>query len=56
MEADYSFMGVFSGVNADFDAFSGIAVGGDPDITVGAPAGPNANRALSRTQWMRAVR
>ena len=47
MEGDYSFVGVFSGVEGVFDAFSGIQVGGDSDITVGAPAGPNANRSLS---------
>ena len=47
MGGDYSFMGLFSGVDADFDAFDGIAVGGDSNLTVGAPAGPNANRSLS---------
>ena len=47
MESDYSFMGVFSGVDADTDPFSGVQVGGDSNITVGAPAGPNATRSLS---------
>ena len=47
MGGDYSFMGVFSGVDADTDPFSGVQVTGDSDITVGAPAGPNATRSLS---------
>ena len=34
-EEDYSFMGSFSGVLLDFEAFSGIEVGGDSSVTVG---------------------
>ena len=32
MEGDHSFTGVFSGVDADFDAFSGVQVGGASSI------------------------
>ncbi len=47
VSGDYSFMGVFSGVDADFDTFDNVEVGGASDITVGAPAGPNASRSFS---------
>jgi hypothetical protein len=42
-EGDYSFTGVFSGVDANFDAFSGVQVGGDSSITVAAPTTPPAS-------------
>ena len=52
VEGAHSFTGVFSGVDADFDPFSGVQVGGDPSITVAAtttpPAsGPTASRSFS---------
>ena len=49
VEGDHPFGGLFSGVEADFDAFSGVQVGGDPSIEVGPPAGPNAKRSFSAT-------
>ena len=44
-----TFSGEFSGVLADFNAFSGVQVGGTSSITVEAPAtsGPTASRSLS---------
>ena len=47
MEGDYSFMGVFSGVEGVFDSILRDTGWRRSDITVGAPAGPNANRSLS---------
>ena len=47
MEGDHAFTGVFSGVDAAVEAFSGVEVGGDPSITVGPAAGPNASRSFS---------
>jgi hypothetical protein len=52
VEGDHSFTGVFSGVNAAFEAFSGVRVGRDSSITVAAtttpPAsGPTASRSFS---------
>ena len=49
VEGDHPFSGDFSGVDAGFDAFSGVQVGGDPSIEVGPPAGPNAKRSFSAT-------
>ena len=40
MEGDHSFTGVFSGVDADFDAFSGEQVGGASSLTVAATTTP----------------
>ena len=40
MEGDHSFTGVFSGVDADFDAFSGVQVLGDSSIMVAATTTP----------------
>ena len=47
VEGAHPFTGVFSGVDGGFEAFSGVQVGGDSSITVGPPAGPNANRSFS---------
>ena len=47
MEGGHSFTGVFSGVDAAFDAFSGVQVGGASSLAVGPPAGPNASRSFS---------
>ena len=47
VEGGHSFTGVFSGVDADFDPFSGVQVGGDSSVAVGPPAGPNASRSFS---------
>ena len=47
MEGDYSFTGVFSGIDAAVDPFSGVQVGGDSSIAVGPAAGPNASRFFS---------
>ena len=47
VEGDHSFTGVFSGVDADFDAFDGVQVGGDSSIAVGPAAGPSASRSFS---------
>ena len=47
VEGDHSFTGVFSGVDTDFEAFSGVQVDGESSITVGPPAGPHARRSLS---------
>ena len=49
VEGDHSFTGVFSGVDAGFESFSGVQVGGDPSLTVRpAPAvGPSASRSFS---------
>ena len=49
VEGDHSFTGDFSGVDAAFDAFSGVQVGGDSSITVEAttPSGPSAGRSFS---------
>ena len=47
MEGEHAFTGVFSGVDAAVDPFSGVEVGGDPSITVGPAAGPNASRSFS---------
>ena len=44
---DHPFTGVFSGVDAAVDAFSGVQVGGDASIAVGPAAGPNASRSFS---------
>ena len=47
VEGDHSFTGDFSGVDAAFDAFSGVQVGGDSSIAVGPAAGPSASRSFS---------
>ena len=51
VRGDYSFMGVFSGVDANTDPFVGVQVVGDSNIMVAAttplPGGPNASRSLS---------
>ena len=52
VEGDHSFTGVFSGVDAGFESFSGVQVGGDPSIKVAAPttppaSEPNASRSFS---------
>jgi hypothetical protein len=47
---DHDFRGVFSGVDANFDPFDDVRVGGDPILTVQAPApttGPRASRSFS---------
>ena len=59
-EGDYSFTGVFSGVDANFDAFSGVQVRGDSSITVGVVAPepePQVNRApaFSRSSTTRPI-
>ena len=46
MEGDHPFTGVFSGVVLNFDAFSGVQVGGDASIAVGLAAGPTASRSF----------
>ena len=40
VERDHSFVGVYSGVEPNFDAFSGVQVGGDSSITVAATTTP----------------
>ena len=60
VEGDHSFTGVFSGVDADFESFSGVQVGGDPSIKVGVVAPepePQVNRApaFSRSSTTRPI-
>ena len=51
VEGAHSFTGVFSGVDAAADPFSGVRVGGDSSVTVAAPTTPpalepNASRSI----------
>ena len=43
VEGAHPFTGVFSGVDAGFESFSGVQVGGDSSITVAAPITPPAS-------------
>ena len=50
VEGAHPFTGVFSGVDADFESFSGVQVGGDSSVTVAAPTTPPASEpAASRS-------
>ena len=46
---DHSFTGVFSGVDVDFDAFSGVRVGEDSSVTVEATPVPTATTTRPST-------
>ena len=53
MEGDYSFTGVFSGVDAGFDASPRYRLAAIPTLRLGLPRDPTPTGLSPRTQWMR---